>query len=174
MPTALEFPPGEVEGGVDEPAPQPMATLVKNTADRIHMPSVRCSCRRCRKRQMPSKPHGNMKNPARRPFPVAGARELVAAGNPIVSVVDCAVLVAFPVMLAGLNEQVDPLGSPVHLNVTVPVKPSDENTERLTGMLWPALRVSIFGFAEREKSSPPVTLSSKAVEVLPRLLTSPE
>jgi hypothetical protein len=115
-----------------------------------------------------------MKNPARRPFSVAGVTELVAAGSPIVSVVDCAVLVAFPVMLAGLNEQVDPLGRPVHLNVTVPVKPSDENTERLTGMLWPALRVSIFGFAESEKSSPPVTLSNNAVDVLPRLLTSPE
>ena len=83
-------------------------------------------------------------------------------------------LEAFPVILAGLNEQVDPLGRPVHLNVTVPVKPSDENTERLTGMLWPALRVNIFGFAESEKSSPPVTLSNNAVDVLPRLLTSPE
>ena len=159
---------------MDEPAPQPIATLVKNPAATIHIPRVRCSRLRCRKRQIPSKPHGNMKNPARRPFPAAGARELVAAGNPIISVVVCAVLVAFPVMLAGLNEQVDPLGSPVHLNVTVPVKPSDENTERLTGMLWPALRVNMVGLAEREKSSPPVTLSSNAVEVLPRLLTSPE
>ena len=159
---------------MDEPAPQPIATLVKNTAARIHMPRVRCSCLRRRKRQIPSKPHGNMKKPARRPFSGAGAREPDAAGSPIVSVVVCAVLVAFPVMLAGSNEHVDPLGRPVHLNVTVPVNPSDENTERLTGMLWPALRVSTFGFAESEKSSPPVTLCNNAVEVLPRLLTSPE
>jgi hypothetical protein len=123
---------------------------------------------------MPSKPHGNMKNPARRPLSGAGATEPDAVGNPIVSVVVCAVLVAFPVMLAGLTEHVDPLGRPVHLNVTVPVKPSDENTERLTGMLWPELRVSVFGFAESEKSSPPVTLCNNAVDVLPRLLTSPE
>jgi hypothetical protein len=51
------------------------------------------------------------------------------------SVVDCATLVAFPVIVAGLNEQVDPAGRPVHLNVTTPVKPSDENTERVTGKL---------------------------------------
>jgi len=29
LPTALESPPGEVEGGLDDPAPQPMATVVK-------------------------------------------------------------------------------------------------------------------------------------------------
>ena len=30
---------------------------------------------------------------------------------------------------------VDPAGRPVHLKVTTPVKPSEENTERVTGML---------------------------------------
>ena len=74
-----------------------------------------------------------------------------------VSVVDCAVLVAFPVMVAGLNEQVDPLGRPVHMKVTTPVKPSDENTARDTVPLCPAFRDNLVGFAEREKSSPPLT-----------------
>ena len=69
-------------------------------------------------------------------------------GRPIVRVVDCAVLLALPVIVAGENEQVEPFGRPVHLKVTTPVKPSAEKTDRVTGMLWPAANDNCFGLEE--------------------------
>jgi hypothetical protein len=154
-------------------APQPIATLTRKRVDRIEIPSVLWKRLRCHKRPRPSKKAGITKKVAL-PVPLAGANELDTAGMPIVNVVDWAVLVAFPVMVAGLKEHVEPVGKPVHLKVTTPVKPSDEKTESVTGMFWPAFMDSIVGLTDIEKSRPPLTLSSNAVDVLARLLTSPE
>ncbi len=110
------------------------------------MPRLRCRRRRCHNRKTPNKPLGTIRKPAIETD--TGFATLAEGGNPMVSVVDCAMLLALPVMLAGENEHVEPFGRPVHLNVTVPVKPSAEKTDRVTGILCPAVRDRVFGLEE--------------------------
>ena len=104
---------------------------------------------------MPSKPQGSMKNPASRPFSGVGAAEAVAeGGNPIVDVVDCAMLLALPVILAGEERTRGPIRKTGALECNRPGKTVRGKHGKVTGILWPALRENVFGLAEEREIQP--------------------
>jgi hypothetical protein len=86
----------------------------------------------------------------------------VTVAAPKVAVLDAeSVRVLVPVVEAGLNEAVTPLGNPLTVKATLPAKPLDGVTVMTLVAIDPWLTVTVAGAAESAKSPPvPVTVSA--------------
>jgi hypothetical protein len=98
--------------------------------------------------------------PGKAKIPAALTSLLVLAGNAMVTVVDCTVVVPSVVTLAGAKVQLDPLGRPLQANVTVPAKEVPGTKDSVNEELWPVVIDNDVGFAESVNGAvlPPVPL----------------
>jgi hypothetical protein len=103
-----------------------------------------------------------------RPMPVVCVSEpdvptdvpvMVTVAGPVAAVLLAArVRVLVPVVLAGLNNAVTPLGKPVAARLTLPVKPLAGFTVIVLGMLFPCTTLSVLGAADSVKLGGSVTV----------------
>jgi len=87
----------------------------------------------------------------------------VTVAAPRVAELDAeSVRVLVPVVEAGLNEAVTPLGNPLAVKATLPAKPLDGVTVMVLVAVDDWLTVTVAGAAESEKS-PPVPVTVRAI-----------
>ena len=87
---------------------------------------------------------------------------MVTVAGPVVAVLLAVrVRVLVPVVLAGLNSAVTPLGKPVAARVTLPVKPPEGFTVIVLGILLPCTTVSVLGAADSVNSGAVVFATSE-------------